>query len=165
MTDTALQLDSFIPYRLSYTAGLVSEYIAEAYQAWFQIGIPEWRVIAWVAQSGEITQQDICARTRMDKVTVSRAAIALTARGLIEKRPNASDKRSRLLALTPDGEALYARIAPRALELENRILAQFEQVQLDGFVAMLREIDATVSALTETPTTAPETHLSPLRGA
>ncbi|QDK35194.1 MarR family winged helix-turn-helix transcriptional regulator [Sphingomonas sp. IC081] len=150
MTDTPLQLDSFIPYRLSYTAGLVSEYVAGAYQAWFQIGIPEWRVLSWVAQSGEITQQYICARTRMDKVTVSRAAIALTARGLIAKRRNPGDKRSHLLALTADGKDLHARIAPRALELESRILARFDRAQLDGLVAMLREIDAAVLSLGET---------------
>lgn len=151
MTDTALHLDSFIPYRLSFTAGLVSETIAGAYQAWFQIGIAEWRIIAWVAQSGEITQQDICARTRMDKVTVSRAAIDLTRRGLIEKRPNLGDGRSRLLALTQEGEALYARIAPRALDLERRIFAQFDPAQIDAFVAMLRKIDDAVVALGETP--------------
>jgi DNA-binding MarR family transcriptional regulator len=149
MTDKALHLDDFIPYRLSFTAGLVSEVIAQAYETWFQIGIPEWRVLSWVAQTGGITQQDICARTRMDKVTISRAAIALTRRGLLERRPNPGDGRSHLLALTDEGQRLYAQIAPRALALEERIFAGIDRAQVDDFLAMLRRVDAAVIALGE----------------
>jgi len=137
-----LKLDGFIPYRLSFTSNLVSDSIAATYEALFGINIPEWRVIAWVAEVGAITQQDICDRSRMDKTSVSRAAIALTHRGLLERRANAQDRRSRLLGLTPAGEALYAAIAPKALELERRIFADFDEEELAAFKAMLLRIDA-----------------------
>ncbi len=136
-----LKLDGFIPYRLSFTSNLVSDSIAATYEALFGINIPEWRVIAWVAEVGAITQQDICDRSRMDKTSVSRAAIALTHRGLLERRANAQDRRSRLLGLTPSGEALYAAIAPKALELERRIFADFDEEELAAFKAMLLRID------------------------
>ncbi|BAI98520.1 MarR family transcriptional regulator [Sphingobium sp. TA15] len=144
MTDKMLRLDAFIPYRLSFTAALLSDAIAQSYEDLFGIGIAEWRVIAWVAERGSITQQQICAMSRMDKVTVSRAAIALTGRGVLRRLPNAEDRRSHLLALTEEGERLHAAIAPKALEMESGVFSHFSAEEVEAFVGMLRRIDAVV---------------------
>ena len=136
-----LVLDRFLPYRLSVTSNLVSDRIARAYAALFGLTIPEWRLVAVIAEVEAITQAEIGERTRMDKVTVSRAAIALVERGLLARAPNASDKRSHHLSLTVAGRDLYASIAPKALELEGKIFARFSRAELDAFVAMLRRID------------------------
>ena len=137
-----LQLDRFLPYRLSITSNLVSDRIARAYEALFGLTIPEWRVIAVIAEASGITQADIGERTLMDKVTVSRAAIALVGRGLLTRTPNATDRRSHLLSLTANGDALYASIAPKALEMEARLFSRFSQDELRSFTPMLRRIDA-----------------------
>ena len=147
MPDAALKLDDFLPFRLSFTSNLVSDRIARAYQALFGLTIPEWRLVAVIAESDGITQQAIGANTRMDKVTVSRAAIALVERGLVERAPNAGDRRSHLLRLTASGRALYEQVAPKALELEQRIFGGFEAERVERFVAMLREIDALALAV------------------
>lgn len=145
---TTLSLDEFLPFRLSFTSNLVSDAIARAYESLFGLSVPEWRVIAVIAEHDGITQQRIGARTRMDKVTVSRAAIALADRGLIARKPNPADKRSHLLALTSDGQILYGEVAPKALELEARIFGSMDPKKLTDFVAMLREIDAIALATT-----------------
>lgn len=142
MTDPKLTLDAFLPFRLSFTSNLVSDRIARAYQSLFGLTIPEWRLIAVIAEGGGITQQAIGAKTRMEKVTVSRAAIALVERNLVERVPNTSDRRSHLLRLTAAGRALYEQVAPKALELERRIFGGFDAGRVAAFVAMLREIDA-----------------------
>ncbi len=139
---TRLLLDDFLPYRLSFTSNLVSEAIARAYQALFGLTIPEWRLVAVIAEHDGITQQAIGLRTRMDKVTVSRAAVTLAGRGLVERRPNPEDRRSHLLVLSPAGHRLYADVVPKALELEARVFGKFTQAELDAFAAMLRRIDA-----------------------
>lgn len=144
MAAQTLRLDRFLPYRLSFTTALLSDSIAQSYEALFGITIPEWRIIAWVAEQGSITQQQICAQTRMDKVTVSRAAIALTERGLLRRLPNPQDRRSHLLALTAQGQQLHAAIAPKALELESRVFSHFSAAEVDAFLSMLRRIDAIV---------------------
>lgn len=144
MAAKTLRLDQFLPYRLSYTTALLSDRIAQSYEALFGITIPEWRVIAWVAEKGSITQQQICAQTRMDKVTVSRAAIALTDRGFLQRLPNKDDRRSHLLALTAEGERLHAAIAPKALELESRIFSHFSAAEVEAFRSMLGRIDAII---------------------
>jgi DNA-binding MarR family transcriptional regulator len=138
----ALVLDDFIPYRLSITSNLVSEAVADTYEALFGLTIPEWRLVTVVAEAGGITQQQIGQQTRMDKVTVSRAAIALVERGLMQRHANPDDRRSHLLKLTEDGHTLYASVAPKALDLERRIFAGFSAKEVEQFVAMLRRIDA-----------------------
>jgi DNA-binding MarR family transcriptional regulator len=137
-----LALDDFIPYRLSYTSGLVSDCIAGGYQSEFGLTVAEWRVVAHIAANEGITQQSIVERTRMDKVTVSRTAIALRRRGLITRRSNPGDRRSQLLRLTRNGQTLYAAIAPKVVELERAVFGQFSAKELQVFVAMLRRIDS-----------------------
>jgi len=145
MPDVSLRLDAFIPYRLSVTSNLVSETIASAYQALFGLSIPEWRLIAVIAEDEGATQQQVGRRTRMDKVTVSRATIGLVDRGLVERKPHASDRRSQSLYLSTAGRDLYAQVAPKALELERRIFACFDPNEVAAFGDMLKRVqDATL---------------------
>ena len=143
----SLKLDQFLPYRLSIASNRVSSAIATAYQALFGLRIPEWRLIAVIAESDGLTQQALGAATRMDKVTVSRAAIALVDRGLVERRPNPDDQRSHLLSLTAAGQTLYESVAPKALELEAQVFAGFSAGELATFKAMLERLEASAASL------------------
>jgi len=82
----------------------------------------------------------------MDKVTVSRASIALAARGFVSRDENPADRRSRLLSLTPAGRRLYAAIAPKALQLERAVFGQFSVAELTAFRSFLQRVDAAASA-------------------
>lgn len=144
MTTGPLILDDFLPFRLSFTSNLVSNSIAKTYAALFGLTIAEWRLIAVIGESDGITQAVIGSRTRMDKVTVSRATIALVERGLLSRAYHPGDGRSQLLELTATGRDLYAQVAPKALELERQIFAQLAPEEVDRFVATLRRIDAIV---------------------
>ena len=147
MLPPTLLLDDFLPFRLSYTSNLVSECVARTYEALFGLTIPEWRVVAVVAETGGVTQATIGERTRMDKVTVSRAAIALVERGLMIRTRNPGDGRSHLLDLSQAGRDLYAQVAPKALELERRIFAELAPGEIERFVTTLRRIDAITTAM------------------
>ena len=142
-----LNLDAFLPYRLSVASNLVSDAIASTYHSLFGLRIPEWRLVAVLAEHSAMTQAAIGQATRMDKVTVSRAAAALVGRGLAERRPSASDRRSHLLALSADGRALYAQVAPKALEMEARLFAGFATDEVDRFRAMLERLEAAAGGL------------------
>jgi DNA-binding MarR family transcriptional regulator len=142
MTTPKLHLDDFLPFRLSIASNRVSERIAQVYQSLFGLTIAEWRVIAVLAEASPITQQAICARTHMDKVTISRAAIALVARQLIVRAPHNEDKRSHLLSLSPTGKTLYASIAPKALEMERAIFETFTPQERATLMTLLRRIEA-----------------------
>jgi len=126
MPDSALRLDGYLPYRLSVASNAVSRLIARAYEDRFGLTIPQWRLIAVLAEDGPLTQQAIGARTVMDKVTVSRATQGLVKRRLVERAPHDADGRSHHLALSKAGERLYGEISPVALEYEARLLREFD---------------------------------------
>lgn len=142
-----LKLEDFLPYRLSIASNRVSGAIATAYQALFGLRIPEWRLVAVLAEGGEMTQQAIGRVTRMDKVTVSRAAIALVDRGLARRSPNTEDQRSHHLSLTEAGRTLYADVAPKALALERQIFAGFNAAELGSLKEMLERLEHAAAAL------------------
>ena len=56
------------------------------------------------------TQRELARRLHYDPSNITALADSLEARGLIERRPDASDRRFRLLALTPEGERLRATL-------------------------------------------------------
>jgi DNA-binding MarR family transcriptional regulator len=147
--DRTLRLDSFVPYRLSIASNTVSDMIAGAYRALFGLNIPEWRLVTVLAEHDGITQQDLGEATRMDKVTVSRAAMSLVKRGLARRAPNHGDKRSHLLSLTKEGRALYAQVAPKALALEDAVLAGFDRDEIALLVAMLERLEAAALRLAD----------------
>ncbi|WP_417493547.1 MarR family winged helix-turn-helix transcriptional regulator [Maricaulis sp.] len=142
-TGTApLRLGDYLPYRLAIASNQVSSMVAQAYQSRFGITIWEWRVIAILGEGRPLTAQALCDVTAMDKVSVSRAVRALADRGLISRSHNAADRRSRLLSLTASGRAIYAEIAPVALEAERDLLTGLssdEVARLTGLLDRLRD--------------------------
>lgn len=142
MTAPPLRLDQFLPYRLSVTASLVSDVIAHAYQGRFGLKVAEWRLVAVLAEASPLTQQEIGQRTRMDKVTVSRAAMALTERALVARAENPADGRSLLLRLSPEGEQLYHTVAPAALALERDLLASLTPAESELLLTLLGRLEA-----------------------
>jgi DNA-binding MarR family transcriptional regulator len=142
-----LKLDDFLPYRLSIASNRVSSAIATAYQSLFGLKIPEWRLIAVIAEGEGMTQQALGSATRMDKVTVSRAAIALYDRGLVQRRPNPDDQRSHLLSLTAAGKALYDSVTPKALALEKQVFAGFSAAEIATFRTLLDRVEASADKI------------------
>ncbi len=142
-----LKLDDFLPYRLSIASNRVSDAVAGTYRALFGLRISEWRLVAVLAESAGLSQQALGTRTQMDKVTVSRAAIALVDRGLVVRAPNPGDQRSHILALSEAGRALYAEVAPKALEIEKRLFGAFDAGELEHFRSMLARVEDAVDRL------------------
>lgn len=144
MSQRRLQLDAFLPYRLSVTSNAVSRLIAQAYEARFGLSIPEWRLIAILGESRNqaLTQRGLVRRTGMDKVAVSRAAARLLARGLAEASSEVGDARARPIRLTAIGGSVYAEIAPLALAMEERLLSTLSRKEREALAEMLGRIQA-----------------------
>ncbi|MDB5459818.1 MAG: MarR family transcriptional regulator [Caulobacteraceae bacterium] len=155
--DRVLKLGEFVPYRLSIASNTVSDVIAGAYRALFGLNIPEWRLVAILAEQGSVSQFGLGAVTRMDKVTVSRAAIALVERGLVRRSANPKDQRSHLLSLTREGHALYDQVAPKALALEDAVLADFDRDEVALLVSMLQRLEDAALRLAATSEPSSET--------
>jgi DNA-binding MarR family transcriptional regulator len=145
-----LRLQDYLPYRLSVAANAVSRSIARAYEREFGLKIPQWRLMAVLADEGPLTPQMLCGRTVMDKVTVMRAARGLLQRRLVTRLPNAEDGRSHRLVLSEAGERLYGQIVPLALEYEAQLLAGMEARDIVRFEQLLRQVEQAAATSTQT---------------
>lgn len=138
--DRLLDLEHFLPYRLSVLSNTVSGRIAKSYEQRFQLTIPEWRVMAVLGRFPGLTAAEVTERTAMDKVQVSRAVARLKRIHRIEQRAVEDDRRARHLFLTAAGEAIYAQIVPLALDYETRLAASLnanERLQLERLLDKL----------------------------
>ncbi|MFH5774254.1 MarR family winged helix-turn-helix transcriptional regulator [Paracoccus broussonetiae] len=117
-------LEEFLPYRLSVAATQVSRRFAALYAAEAGLSIPEWRVLAHLDQSAEVSVRDIHRRVNLDKSVVSRAASRLEGAGLVCKSGHDRDRRLIVLKLTPGGKALMDRLAPLAEQFQAQLLAE-----------------------------------------
>src|SRR5690348_4019087 len=91
-----LDLERFLPYRLSVLTNRISTAIARVYVRRFALTVPEWRVMAVLGRFGEMSANAVCERTAMDKVRVSRAVARLAASGRLDRRIDDADRRRAL---------------------------------------------------------------------
>jgi DNA-binding MarR family transcriptional regulator len=123
MTETLPEFDltGFLPFRMTLAAERLSAALARRYRTDYGISVPEWRVLAHLAQSGEVSVRDIERRVGLDKSKVSRAASRLETEGYVRKQVNADDRRLLCLTLTGKGRALMAELIPLALAYQRRL--------------------------------------------
>lgn len=135
-----LELDRFLPYRLSVLSNTVSTAIAGAYHERFGLTIPEWRVMAVLANSPDLSAAEVAQRTAMDKVAVSRAVASLLRQKRIVRQMARADRRRSLLQLSGAGRRVYAQVVPFALAYERALIAPLskdERATLDRAIRIL----------------------------
>jgi DNA-binding MarR family transcriptional regulator len=142
-----LDLDRFMPYRLSVLTNRVSSAIARHYSERFGLSIPEWRVIAVLGQAPGLSARDVAARTAMDKVQVSRAVSSLLASKRLTRTAHASDGRVAHLALSAKGQAIYNEVVPLALSLEERFLSVLTAKERESLDALLTKLSVGTAEL------------------
>jgi DNA-binding MarR family transcriptional regulator len=142
-----IDLERFLPYRLSVLTNLVSGAIASVYEQRFGLTIPEWRVIAVLARFPGLSAAEVAANTRMDAVAVSRAVTRLLRDGRIRRSIAADDRRRSVLRLSAAGESVYREIAPIALRYEHSLLEGLEHAEIEGLDVVLGKLTARAQAL------------------
>ncbi|MDH4260340.1 MAG: MarR family transcriptional regulator [Gammaproteobacteria bacterium] len=136
----ALELEHFLPYRLSVLSNTVSTALAGAYARRFGLSIPQWRVIAVLARAPGLSAATVAERTAMDKVAVSRALADLVRSGRVRRALARSDRRRSVLTLTARGRNVYTRIVPYALEYERQLLSELAPSEQSLFNIVLTRL-------------------------
>lgn len=121
-----LQLEHFLPYRLSILSNTISQTIADDYQSRHDISMTEWRVMAVLARYEGLSAREVAERTAMDKVAVSRALARLVEAGRVDRAVHDNDKRRSVLSLTETGWAIHDEVAPMARAREREVLAKLD---------------------------------------
>lgn len=121
-----LQLEHFLPYRLSILSNTISQTIADDYQRRYDISVTEWRVMAVLARFDGLSAREVAERTAMDKVAVSRALASLVDAGRVNRTTHDDDKRRSVLSLTEAGWTMHDEVAPMARAREREVLAKLD---------------------------------------
>lgn len=136
-----LDLEHFLPYRLSVLSNRVSRAIAQAYSERFDLSVTEWRVLAVLARFPGLSAVDVAQRTAMDKVAVSRAVARLLELGRLQRETHGDDRRRSVLRLSADGRRIVDAVAPLALGFESRLLDGMDAAERTLLFRLLDRLD------------------------
>ena len=135
-----LRLESFLPYRLSLLSNAISGAIAAVYGDKFAISMPEWRIMMILAEYPDVSADEVCRRTKIEKSVVSRAVARLLKRHLIKRDMDEKDRRRSILRLSETGLSVYDEVMPIARDYEAKLLKGLTREELGTFNGIIDKL-------------------------
>lgn len=119
--ETAQFVDAYLPALLAQAHDLVaSEFHAVAAQ--HGLAPSEWRVLATLASGKPMSIGRLAEIVVMKQPTVTRLLDRMEGTGHVRRVPHGEDRRVTLIAITPAGKTVAARLVELAREHESRVL-------------------------------------------
>ncbi|MEM7213434.1 MAG: MarR family transcriptional regulator [Pseudomonadota bacterium] len=137
-------LNSHLTFRISRMAKMLEVEGAKRLSG-SGINLTAYRMMLVIEVFEEISVSDLSRIMLIDRAQISRAASQLIERDLIEARSDKTSRRKKLIALTPEGAAVYARLRARFDEREASLTAALEPDQralwsaIDGLSSWLEQ--------------------------
>lgn len=157
MTDSSqkMEINAYVPCQLAALTHSIMRSVASVFELRFNISVPEWKVLAIIAEKPGLSAVAVAHLAEMDTVAVSRAVSKLMDRNLVARELDHEDRRRSILNLSPEGLELYAQISPLAAELESSLFESFtddEKRVFEKAIATLRAKSVTFAdAFQRTP--------------
>jgi DNA-binding MarR family transcriptional regulator len=101
------------------------------------LGRAHHRALYFVARQPDLSVGELIALLAITKQSLGRVLTDLTERGLMETRPGKSDRRQRLLRLTPEGIELEAQLFAELRDKMSAAYSSAGQGAVGGFWAVL----------------------------
>lgn len=120
--EDVLDLEHFLPYRLSVLANRISHGFGRLYEEKFDLKLPEWRVMAVLGRRPGITAREVADFTAMDKVAISRAVARMMLMDRVTAEADSTDGRRQKLFLSEAGLVIYRQIIPMAKRIEAALV-------------------------------------------
>jgi DNA-binding MarR family transcriptional regulator len=140
--DSKLNLSDFLPYLVNRVGVITAEQFGNETLAPHGLSIAMWRVMAVLASAGGQRQIDLADLTSIDASTLSRIVSRLVRLGLVTRARSASSNREVVVTLSVRGNALVARLIPRAQAIETDAAAGLSAEELAVVKRCLRRIYA-----------------------
>lgn len=156
-------LTRYLPYLVNRTGIRIAAAFSEEFRE-HRITLQMWRVLAALDHADGQRISDLAALTSIDVSTLSRILDQMQEKGLIERRRGNGRARSRergadarvvTVHATRHGQAITAKLIPRARHYETMALTGFTPAEAEALKAMLVRVFDNV-ALLEAETDAAE---------
>ncbi|MDR6267478.1 MarR family transcriptional regulator [Roseobacter sp. N2S] len=102
----------------------------------------QWRVLRVISDYGPVALSEVCQRSCIHKVSMTRIIRALTERGYIESKRNTEDLRAYNVELTPSGHEFLEQMKPRANRISRDIVERFGAEKSAQLLSLLKELAA-----------------------
>lgn len=112
---------------------------------------PQFDIVATLGNTAGMTFKALGEQTLITKGTLTGVVDRLAAKGIVRRIASPTDGRSQIVQLTPEGEALFARIFPPHLSHLRRVFGGFDAAALDESEAALRHLRAAFEAAKGNP--------------
>ena len=107
--------------------------------------LPVWVVLISL-KSGQIaSQRELAGAVGIQGATLSHHLDAMESAGLVTRRRDPRNRRLHLVELTPDGDALFARLREVAFAFDQRLQAGLTEHDVDRLEALLARLRDNVS--------------------
>jgi len=143
----AVMLNLFVPYRMVNLATNISNACSKIYKNDFDLTIPEWRILARLAEHNKLNAKDVGEVTFMDKSKVSRAVKTLEEKDYISRIKDTNDNRANYLSLKDEGREIYKKIAPKALDWEKQLISVLDASEYRDLMRILEKLDKQVELM------------------
>jgi DNA-binding MarR family transcriptional regulator len=87
-----------------------------------------------------IDQQAIATRAVLDASTIADVLRRLEAKGLISRKTGPKDKRTRIVRLSPGGDAMLVAIAPNVQNARRKFLAPLNDAERNRFLSTVERL-------------------------
>jgi DNA-binding MarR family transcriptional regulator len=118
---TAVAHPEYLSYRAKRLYLLICQRIDDALKP-HGLGRSQWQVIARVARSGTLAQRELQQAMQIESATLTGIVDTLVAKGWLERAGSTSDRRVKMLLLTPAGRERMESIPDPYQVVEHRML-------------------------------------------
>lgn len=115
----------------------------------------EARTLAFVEHYPDQRQGALAERFGVEPMTMCGFLDRLETAGLVARRPDPSDRRAKLVALTPEAEPVLDRIHAEAISIRRSALAGMSREEVDTVYALLERMHANLQAQHDPPADTP----------
>lgn len=153
-----LRINEFLTFHLLRLASVAKASVSREYLDPAGLSVPEWRLLATVANFSPLPFSDITAMTTMDKGQVSRTLRSAQGKGLVTTELVPTDRRAAaeglasssisrvVVSITPAGRELYSKVMPVAQRYQAGLIglmnADERRVMLDVLQRVYRYMAA-----------------------
>ena len=111
----------------------------------------QWQALANLRRMGPMTQAALAEMMEVETATIARLTDRLEAAGLIQRKPEAQDRRVKLVTMTEKAAALMDEMGVIGQKLRDDMLVDLSPSELEGLIASLATIKSRLIRLLETP--------------
>ena len=107
--------------------------------------LPVWVVLISLKSGQTASQRELAGVVGIQGATLSHHLDAMESAGLVTRRRDPRNRRLHLVELTPDGEALFARLREVAFAFDQRLRAGLTEHDVDRFEVLLARLRDNIS--------------------